>query len=377
MADIVCLSPQYWRDSWFRKHHFMARFAAQGHQVFYVEPSHSVVRRAGTGGVDSNPWLRREVRTEADGLTVISPARLFPKPLVPAVSRFNHARMIRSAARVLRARGVSRPIVWVYDVEYAWAIDRLEPSRVVFDLVDDLVGYERSETRRSYVGDAISRLAERAYAGVYTAPALAERYPVAKDGRQLVVPNGFDDRLFSPDTEPDPAYSFPGPVIGFVGTLFQFLDYRLLLRVADAFPEASLVFVGRIEQRVPKLVELLARPNVTHVGYVEKERVPGLVAHFDVCIAPFRQDEVARVVSPLKVFEYLAAGKPVVASDLAAMRAEPVAPWIRFADGPDAFCEQVADALDTGLTDTDELGAELAAYTWDGLFERVAPLVSG
>ena len=84
--------------------------------------------------------------------------------------------------------------------------------------------------------------------------------------------------------------------------------------MVDSHKNKTLVLVGPVEQLVNEQVgQLKSKQNVTHVEQKEKRDIPRYIHNFDICINPFLVDQVSRHANPLKVYEYLACGKPVVA----------------------------------------------------------------
>ena len=109
------------------------------------------------------------------------------------------------------------------------------------------------------------------------------------------------------------------PVRGFAGNfLFGKVDFDLVDEVAGSLDEGSLVLAGPADD--PEVAERLrataSQPNVVWIGGVEYDTLPSVVASFDVCLIPYLENDYTRSCFPLKLFEYLATGKPVVASGL-------------------------------------------------------------
>lgn len=370
MRDIICLSTQYWDGPWFRKQQFTSRAAATGARVLFVEPSHSVLRRTTYLGTPGNPIVSGTSREVAERLMVFTPPRGFPKPNLPTMSRLNRRLLVRGVLDAARGAGLCEdPLVLVYDVEWASSVARLTSGPIVLDLVDDLVDYEVSASRRSYVDACIRSLVARSSASVFTTRPLLDRYK--SDGVQRVIPNGFDERLFHRGVVPRRVQGATGAVIGFVGTLFRHIDYDALLALAQALPETRLVLVGREEGMTPKLEELKAQPNVLALGAVTPAEVPPLVAGFDVCVAPFAAGRVADAVSPLKIYEYLAMGKRVVCSELAGVRGDSISGLVDFARTPEEFVERVRFGLRHPQLDAgwEEI---VSTRSWSALYEEFA-----
>lgn len=126
-----------------------------------------------------------------------------------------------------------------------------------------------------------------------------------------LVPNGVDFALFHQQVK---AAGNLQPVIGYLGSLDHRVDYDLLCDLIAAKPDWTFRFVGRVVGQ--KAVNMLRQfPNVELLGSKPVPDLPGYVAGFDVCMIPFLKNEFTRNIYPLKINEYLAAGKPVIATE--------------------------------------------------------------
>lgn len=369
------MSSHYWDERRFRKQEFMSRFA-RANRVLYVEPSFSSARspQPHLREIATNRYLLSRRERRSDRLHLLKPPRAIPKWTDARVERLNYrwyGSIVRRAARRL---GFSDEIAWVYRPSYHHALRFVPHRHLVFDLVDDLSAYGGEHSTQ--VERSIRGLVEASDLLVVTAQTLYERHRSA--AAEIVrVPNGFDRELFSPDLAgaqpPAPLRDLPRPLLGFIGTLFKFLDFDLLERVARAHHDKSLVLVGPVEADVAEDVARLRRlPNVTHVGARPQREIPSYVAAFDVCLNPFRGGRVADSVSPLKVYEYLAMGRPVVSVPMRALEMEEVAGSVTFARDPAHFCRQVDACLEPAVQDgAGAREASVAGYSWDSLFGRL------
>ena len=166
-----------------------------------------------------------------------------------------------------------------------------------------------------------------------------------------------------------------GPVLGFIGALQECIDYPLLRALAQARPDCTLVFIGR-EHPDADIAQIRDLPNVRLLGLKPQKELPAYLARFDACLNPFRAGDLARDVSPLKFYEYLATGKPVVSTP------EPVqvldyADAVYIGDGKEAFLA----AVDAALTaDTPEKRERRIAYakacSWDARAARFREIVN-
>lgn len=131
----------------------------------------------------------------------------------------------------------------------------------------------------------------------------------------------FHAALVSDIPEPADLRGIPRPRIGYIGTFTDRLDYELLLKMIKTHPEWSLVMVGWLNEFGRAGMEKLAAlPNVHVLGAKSQAELPAYVKAFDLGLIPFRLTPRFNSMCPLKMFEYLAAGLPVVSTDLDEVR---------------------------------------------------------
>jgi teichuronic acid biosynthesis glycosyltransferase TuaH len=104
------------------------------------------------------------------------------------------------------------------------------------------------------------------------------------------------------------------PVIGYLGAIERRIDYALMNKVMELNRDKSFVFVGPSEQEYIADGNFNA-PNLSLHGSIPYDQMPAVLKGFDVGIIPFKKDEVSNNIFPLKLFEYMGAGKPVVATN--------------------------------------------------------------
>lgn len=141
--------------------------------------------------------------------------------------------------------------------------------------------------------------------------------------KTCLVPNAVDFNLFnqvltSKYPEPGDLEVIPRPRIGYVGSLCSRLDYDLLQKIAGAHSKWSIVMIGEPDNYVPK--ELIKRlrelPNVFILPKKPHDEIPFYIAKFDIGIIPFKINSLTQTMNPLKMYEYLAMGLPIVSTDL-------------------------------------------------------------
>lgn len=374
--DIVCVGFNDWEtELWTNQHHLMARLAGAGHRVLFIESLG--LRRPTVAGRDVSRMARRLVRglqppRERDGVHVLSPL-VIPLHGKAAVRAVNARLLPALVGRAARKLGMSRPILWGYVPQAEALLDVLDPALVVYHCVDDIATQEGIDEVSFRAAEA--RFAGRADLVLASAPRLAERMRTLSDN-VLYAPNVADTAAFATALEDgpvDPALAaLPSPRLVFTGAIAEKkLDLPLLAAVAQARRDWSIALVGPVGLGDPHtdVAALDAEPNVHLLGARRYEELPAVLRGADVTLIPYRATDLTASIFPMKVYEYLAAGRPVVATPLPALEGVDA---ISVADGADAFVSAVEREL---AQDTPERrrsrSAAAAANSWDARLAEI------
>ena len=151
-----------------------------------------------------------------------------------------------------------------------------------------------------------------------------------------------------------------GPVIGFFGTLRDFLDYELMAQIAKARPAWQLALIG---QKMCDIGPLAGLPNVHLLGQKKHDELPAYCKGFDVGLIPYRIDNDVKFINPLKLREYLSAGLPVVSTDMPEV--QPYAHLCHIAKTGDEMVAAIERALTEGSREARiARSAKMATETW-------------
>jgi teichuronic acid biosynthesis glycosyltransferase TuaH len=337
---VICAGTP-WNGVACSEHHLAEQLVAYG-PVLYVDPpiSHvGMVRNGNPGGSTrhARPTLLR------DRLAHLAPVAL------PGLDRAGmHAiteRLMRLALRrAVNALGGSvRALLSATPEVYFGACD--EQLRVLYATDDWSAGALLMGVRPHRLERAELRLAHQADLVVTISEPLTAKWR-ALGSEPVLIPNGCDaEFLATSESAPlPPDVTLPAPIAGFIGRITDRIDLSLLDAVART--GISLLLVGpRPPVETHRFEDLIGRDNVGWVGMKPFNLIPSYLRVIDVGITPYANTAFNRASFPLKTLDYLAAGCPVVATDLPAVR------WldtdlITIASRPDEFADAVVRSVD-------------------------------
>lgn len=311
------------------KHHIM-RLLAEHNQVIWVNWHASRrprVHMADLRAVFSRlAQMRQGPQRVSDSITVLTPCQL-PLPGSKLARRLN-TMMVRRAIHEVLDRLPRRPVqIWSFAPDVAEMVGSFDEELVLYYCVDafgEFPGYDRELIERRE-----RELMARSHLVITTSKPLYE----AK--RQLhpdvfLVQHGVDYAHLSrglrePLDCPAELARLPRPIFGFVGMIGEWVDLDLVAGLAKARPDASVVMIGpELAGRGP----CAGLPNVHFLGARDHRELPIWLRHFDVGLIPFRHLPLTHNANPIKLYEYLAAGLPVVSTSLPAVQPTEDAVWV-------------------------------------------------
>jgi len=215
--------------------------------------------------------------------------------------------------RTLRELGIQRPALWTQDPRTATLVDLLPVERIVYDLTDDWAALERDPARREAMQARIESLGRRSELVLACSRTLARDAALWSDHVHY-LPNAVEPPG-SEATPPAELAGLPRPRLGYVGTLHSArLDVALLAQVAELRPSWPIVLLGPDQLVQADRERLFSLRNVQYVGVRPHASVRAYLEALDICLLPHQVTEFTRSLDPLKLYEYLAAGRPVVAT---------------------------------------------------------------
>lgn len=365
IPGIVCLSWDPWSSLWKRKQKLLYEMAGTGRcgTVLYVEPPTSITRIVEnprpllTGGNDEGRRFRRcfgrKIHEMGPHFKLLSPLSPYPgQRTIPALAQVNRnawTKQVNSAVKnAVFPKGY---VLWLYHPSQIHFLDSLaeRAELIVFDWTDDWVAAyppDRPEMERKKLAMQQKQMLCRADVVFAVSTTLFKR---AKRSCQWVyhLPNATDSDVFKPalpNSPPPPILTgLSRPVLLYLSQITDRVDFELIAAVARTRPEWNLLMVGPVVCSENLLAPIRGLSNVILTGAVPYHEAAVLVAQSDVCILPHKEDSLTGTLDPIKLYDYLATGRPIVTTDVAMHLS--LRPHVSIASSSKAFVTAIDKAL--------------------------------
>ncbi|XXF80886.1 glycosyltransferase [Myxococcaceae bacterium GXIMD 01537] len=368
--DLVVFSND-WDGDPLSKVHIM-RILSRDNRVLWVN---SIGNRAPRANAHDARRIFKKLASFSQGLRevepnlhVLAPLALpfYGKEWVRAANRHLLRLQVLRAMRQLRFK---RPLSWSFLPASAPVSGTLGEEFVVYHCVDEFSAF--SDTNGRHIAELEERLLRRADLVITSAERLQES-KARVNPRTVLVRHGVDFNHFVKACEPstlipEDVARLPKPVIGFFGLVADWVDLDAIIATAKANPRGSVVVLGKVAPDVDAS-GLAAVPNIHLLGRKRYEDLPGYCRAFDVALMPFKVNELTLNANPLKVREYLAAGLPVVSTDIPEVRKVGLC---KVATSTEDFVRKVGECLAEGGGPRRERAQRIVHESWEAKVEEI------
>jgi glycosyltransferase involved in cell wall biosynthesis len=367
----VGLVPDPWNSPWMPRHHVLSRLARYFH-VVWVDPARPW-RECWLGRPARQPPCPEAPAAEP-GFSVYTPGRWEAKFYRPALlARATDRARLLKAVGVLRSRGCRKFILYLWRPQFADALDLVDHEVSCYHVDDE---YTFSSTEQPVDGCEEALLKRVNHVFIHSPALWSKKSPYRPDAH--LVPMGGDYPSFSaPRDEPSDLRAVPHPRIGYVGYVKGQLDFALMIELAQANPRWSFVFVGPKNANMPRYaaqLEALERlPNVHMLGCRSVDRLPAYMQHMDVLTLAYRINDYTRFISPMKLQEYLATGRPVVGTPIPYLQS--FCEVVNLAETPQQWSAAIGTALGPHARSrklVEQRRRVARQYDWSNIVLRIA-----
>ncbi|MBC8005296.1 MAG: glycosyltransferase [Verrucomicrobia bacterium] len=360
IKNIICFSHLRWNFVFQRPQHLLTRWAKDSRVFYFEEPI--------MGNFDSN--FLKTVYSKNLNLTVITPH-------IKNHTRENEINhyLKESVHELIKWYNISDYLLWYLTPMAVEFTDDLHPKSIVYDSMDELSCFKGAHPNMLKNENILFSIADVVFTGGHNL------YEFKKDRHHNIhpIPSSIDQSHFESglgSSDPADQAQIPHPRVGFFGVLDERLDIELLDKMASQMPEVHFVMVGPVVKIDPE--QLPQHENIHYLGQKSYEELPYYLAHWDVAFLPFAKNDSTRFISPTKIPEYLAAGKPVVSTSIR----DVVMPYgemgmVEIADSVNDFTSAIYRLLEQG----DNIGWQmmvkdhLKENSWDLTWSKMKDII--
>ena len=388
--NIVCLSNQLWDyPIWTNKKHVMSRMAKKDHNVLFVDPPINVGRVFLRHFLNKEWGIKRILtcKKDVEGVIIYSPLNV--NPFKQGYLGIHINSINRVARRFFNPK--RKTLLWIYNVEIKdleKCLKNISYDILIYDCVDNYSAFPKYNTpeKKKEIIDREQFLAGKANVVFATAPGLVDKLK-KYNPNTFYMPNVGDYERFKnvqslKDRIPEELKAIPPPRIGFTGAIDEYkFDRELFRKVALDYPKFSFIIIGPIalKDREGSLKELGLSDlnNVYLLPTQPYEKMPYYLAGFDVMTIPYQiNDYTVSGCFPVKFHEELAAGLPVVVTDLPAYA--PFSDVCYISKSYNEFSQNIRRALEETSPEKVAARKKVAKEnTWEGKVSNMLKIISG
>jgi GT2 family glycosyltransferase/glycosyltransferase involved in cell wall biosynthesis len=358
--DIICCSIIDWSFRFQRPQQLMTQFAAHGHRVFYLSVSQF-----------RSPYARprfaeREIKENLFEVQIAANSTL--KIFETVIDGKDQSLALESLDELRRAFNINEAIAYVMIpswVKVALAARQSWGWRVIYDCMDDWdsfpgISLQSLEMEKHLVQDSDFL--------VVTSQRLYDKWQAYRRP-MLLARNAADYDFYRSGCKPNHLLEgIKHPIAGYFGAIASWFDVDLLVEIAQWKPHLTFVLLGGVFDT--DVSRLRLQPNIVLLGQQPYETMPQYLYHFDVCIIPFKINPVTEATDPVKLYEYLCGGKPVVSVDLPEL--EPYRDYVYLAEDAADFSRKIDLALaEDGPRPREDRKTLARRHTWSDRYRCI------
>lgn len=359
---ILYFAPIYFDDMKQRPQQ-IAECLAKKHEVYYIEPTISLLRWLLKGGRS----FRGRVRKKSRGLTVI---RLHGGFTMHKSVDILDVCGVNSWSEMWQLRGLVKAcdVVWVGYSGWYPLVRHYKNKPVIFDKMDEEDMLVSSKLWKMTLQRNKRRLPQTASAVIVTCQQFYDELK-KENKRTYLVPNAVSDTFASGIGAQSICYEKLGQVKRFlyIGTISEWFDVSVIYKLLELDSRYEIYLAGR--NYLPKISDA----RVHYLGVRKNGELPKILQKMDVCLYNFKQSPLLDTVNPVKIYEYLALNKPVLA--VSSKETRKLSDYVALYDNVDEIGGILQKGLKRPFQDPKSLGHFMAENSWDARTRQVEKII--
>lgn len=275
----------------------------------------------------------------------------------------------------LKYLGFDDYMLWISQPRIVDIAKKMPAKIKIFDTVDNLMFHNQLKRFRKKIKRAYEWVNRNADLVVISS--VSQRKMFSPDTNLFLSPSAVDPIFQKCENRfiPEDIRNIKKPLVGYVGVLQDRIDIDLMGEVIKLLPNHSFVFVGRV--LTPAYFKTIMNyPNVHFLGHRKSADIPDYMKNFDVCIIPHKINELTNSMNPLKIYEYLACGRPIVSTPVAGI--EDFEKYIYLAKDSKAFSGAIVKSIfDNNGTLEKERRDIVHPHSWDNRAKDLMLKIAG
>jgi glycosyltransferase involved in cell wall biosynthesis len=364
--DLIFVSMENWDEIWRRNQFICSRLSIRfpGSKILFI-------------GLPKKFFAVTSRLSDFPNIVFSRPVKLFPDSFY--LTRNINEAVFRIHVRRLAAKiGIKSPVLWLNAHYAAHMVGNMAEQAVIYDITDDWISFPQPPALKKLIIKQDAELCRRVDAVIVCSQRLLDlKKPMSRNVH--LIPNGVDSDHYARVLDqsgriPERMKNCPKPILGYTGSVHSArLDLDLVEGIARRLKKGSIVFVGPDMLTSAERIRLKRFQNIFLIGSVPYKETPDYMRAFDVCIVPHRITPFTESLNPLKLWEYLASGKPIVSTNIAGFRE--MSELVSIAADAAAFVELANKALSECEGKRKMRIREARLNSWDARIDAVEDVI--
>jgi len=321
--DILCFAND-WSGDPLSKTHLM-RVLAKDNRILWIN---AIANRMPTTSPKDVSRIYKKLKAFTEPIHKVEPNIFVLNPLAfpsygnKLILDINQKFLCHQVKKAMKRLQFENVVNMVFNPAAGMIAGQLGESKVIYYCVDEYTAFTGASRGLKEIEDDLFQRADLVIVSAETLFESKKHF----NPNTFVIRHGTDWHHFRTALDPElpiplDIADLPQPIIGFHGLLADWVDYELIKKVAGHFKDGSVVLIGKTSVDAKQKIRVLNDvPNIHMLGRKEYKELPANCKAFDVALNPFEINELTLAANPLKVREYLAAGLPVVSTDIPEVR---------------------------------------------------------
>jgi teichuronic acid biosynthesis glycosyltransferase TuaH len=379
---LVFVSLEPWDEIW-RRNQFLCDGllrCSETAQILFVQPPYDI-----SNALRSQNFAKIQLSASLgsggyDGrLQLFTPTKWFPNSLLLG-RKLNDISLAKQVKRALASLRWSATHLWINQHEAASLLDAEIAAKSIYDITDDWTKFSGNQTHLDLVQRQDKKLCvESDQVIVCSVQLFEDKRNLVRSNRLHLIPNGVHIEHYQAVTDQSKplhpvTQNWKKPVYGYTGTIHgDRVDVELVCRIAKANPKGTIAMVGPNLLEADDRLTLSKFSNIIFTGAKPYADLPDIMRAFDVCMVPHVVTSFTESLNPIKLWEYLAAGKPIVSMNVAGLRDFPNLVHVSYSH--EGFLRNLASALTELPSCASARQAAVQQHSWDKRIGQVVQIL--